>query len=115
MRCVRVVSHYDQDGIQHFTETQMGEVVADTHQTTFVLRVKGNGTRYSFYAGPSLDGMEPVADRVDGSFLGSETAGGFVGAYIGMFASGNGQTKEKYADFDTFIYEGFEQEGEQQR
>lgn len=47
-----------------------------------------------------------------GSFLGSETAGGFVGAYIGMFASGNGQTKEKYADFDTFIYEGFEPEGD---
>ena len=50
-----------------------------------------------------------------GSFLGSETAGGFVGAYIGMFASKNGQTKEKYADFEAFIYEGFEPEGEWQQ
>ena len=115
VRCIRVISDYDQAGIQHFTEAQLGEVLAAPNQSDLVLQVKGNGSRYSFHAGPAADRMDSVADWVDGSFLGSETAGGFVGAYIGLFASGNGQTKEKYADFDTFIYEGFGQEGEQQR
>jgi alpha-N-arabinofuranosidase len=112
---MQVVSHYDQAGIQHFSEAVVGEIGAVPQQTTYILQVKGNGSRYSFSAGATADEMQSVADRVDGSFLGSETAGGFVGAYIGMFASGNGQTKEKYVDFDTFIYEGFEREGEQQR
>lgn len=115
VRCMQVVSHYDQEGIQHFSETQLGEVPAESLQSDFSLRVKGTGARYSFYAGPTADRLEPVAESVDGSFLGSETAGGFVGAYIGLFASGNGQTKEKYAEFGTFSYEGFGQEGEQQR
>ena len=108
MRCILVISHYDQAGIQHFTEAQLGEVLAAPTQSDFTLQVKGKGSRYSFSAGPAADEMQSVADRVDGSFLGSETAGGFVGAYIGLFASGNGQTKEKYAEFETFIYEGFE-------
>lgn len=43
---------------------------------------------------------------VNGGFLGSETAGGFVGAYIGMFASGNGVMYDEYALFDWFVYEG---------
>lgn len=115
VRCMQVVSHYDQEGIQHFSETRLGEVPAQSLQMNFILQVKGTGARYSFYAGPTADRLDPVAESVDGSFLGSETAGGFVGAYIGLFASGNGQTKEKYAEFGTFIYEGFGQEGEQQR
>lgn len=115
VRCMQVVSHYDQEGIQHFSETRLGEVPAQSLQMNFILQVKGTGAHYSFYAGPTAELLEPIAESVDGSFLGSETAGGFVGAYIGLFASGNGQTKEKYAEFGTFIYEGFGQEGEQQR
>ena len=38
----------------------------------------------------------------DGSFLGSETAGGFVGAYVGCFVSGEGAE----AEFRNFRYEG---------
>lgn len=114
VRCVRVISHYDQAGIQHFSETVVGEIAAAPDQAEFVLQAQGNGARYSFYGGPKADHLDPVAESVDGSFLGSETAGGFVGAYIGLVASGNGQTKEKYATFDTFIYEGYEREGENQ-
>ena len=51
------------------------------------------------------DGQEQIlANKVDGSFLGSETAGGFVGAYVGMFASGNGTAYEEYVSFDWFSY-----------
>lgn len=40
---------------------------------------------------------EAVAE-CDGGFLGSETAGGFVGAYVGCFVSGEG-TQAQFADF----------------
>ena len=43
----------------------------------------------------------PVA-TTDGGFLGSETAGGFVGAYVGCFVSGEGAR----ADFRHFRYTG---------
>jgi alpha-N-arabinofuranosidase len=35
-------------------------------------------------------------------------AGGFVGAYIAMYASSNGQPGTNHADFDWFEYVGIE-------
>ena len=49
-------------------------------------------------------GETVVAENLDCSFLGAETAGGFLGTYVGMFASGNGTDYEKYAAFDWFEY-----------
>lgn len=43
-----------------------------------------------------------LASNINGGFLGSETAGGFIGAYLGMFASGNGEDMSVYAKFDWF-------------
>ena len=57
----------------------------------------------------NAEGQKTVLANVDGGFLGSETAGGYEGAYIGMFASGNGAEYDEYAAFDWFIYEGFDE------
>lgn len=38
--------------------------------------------------------------------LSSDVAGGFVGTYIGLFATSNGQASDNIADFDWFDYEG---------
>ena len=43
-----------------------------------------------------------VVAEADGSFLGSETAGGFIGAYVGCYVSGEGSQ----AAFTDFRYEG---------
>lgn len=70
-----------------------------------VLRITAKGQSNSFYVNDL-----PVAVNVDGSFMGSETCGGFVGAYIGMFASSNTNGKEnaepveQEAAFDWFTY-----------
>ena len=39
-----------------------------------------------------------IVARADGSFLGSETAGGFIGAYLGCYVSGN-RARAAFADF----------------
>lgn len=47
-----------------------------------------------------------VLAHANGGFMGSETAGGFVGAYIGVYASGNGIERTCEAVFDHFVYLG---------
>lgn len=48
---------------------------------------------------------QPLA-TADGGFMGSESCGGFVGAYIGPFATGNGSDLPDEAMFEDFRYQG---------
>jgi len=63
---------------------------------------------YSFYVGALPGTWQPVAETVDGRTLSTIVAGGFVGAYVGMYASSNGQPSENVADFDWFEYVGLD-------
>lgn len=47
-----------------------------------------------------------VLATANGGFLGSESAGGFVGAYVGPYASGNGTERTAEAAFTDFCYQG---------
>ena len=53
-----------------------------------------------------------LAENVDGRILSTPVAGGFVGAFIGMYASSNGQSGTNYADFDWFEYVGLDHRAE---
>lgn len=68
------------------------------------LQLIARGQKNTFAAIDEEGNSHVLAADLDGSFLGSETAGGFVGAYVGMFASGNGKEGENFAAFDYFIY-----------
>jgi alpha-N-arabinofuranosidase len=46
---------------------------------------------------------------VDSRILSTPVAGGFVGAYIGIYASSNGQLSTNHADFDWFEYIGLDE------
>lgn len=70
------------------------------------LAIHADGQNFSFYVGSGESDMKAVYDNLNGGFLGSETAGGFVGAYIGMFASGNGSDTGNEVTFDCFTYKG---------
>ncbi len=73
----------------------------------FYLKVEARGQNYSFYATATLGGeWELIAKNVDGRILSTPVAGGFVGAYIGMYTSSNGQPSSNHADFDWFEYKG---------
>lgn len=98
------------EGKQYFEEELKGCRKLPEDTSVFYLKMKGNYTHYSFYV--STDGVNDwkVAKAVDGSFLGSETCGGFIGAYIGLFAFAD-ETKDKYAAFRSFSYRA-EMDGE---
>lgn len=72
------------------------------------LKVEAYGQEYSFYVGTRPQTWQPVAEAVDGRILSTNVAGGFVGAYIGMYASSNGQPSGNVADFDWFEYVGLD-------
>lgn len=69
-----------------------------------VLQVDAEPTEYSFSWGTSkkrLRGLGTAPTR----FLSTEVAGGFVGTYAGLFATGHGRPAETAAYFDWFDYE----------
>jgi len=69
-----------------------------------ILGIESKWQEYRLTA-ESADGeLVILADGVNGGFMGSETAGGFIGAYIGMFATGNGVDMDRHAAFDWFTY-----------
>ena len=74
--------------------------------STFHLKVTADEQVYLFYFAENDDQWRSLADPVDGRILSTPVAGGFVGTYLGMVASSNGQQSANYADFDWFEYVG---------
>ena len=106
IECISTRLHIE-GGKQYFEEQSHGKVhFAMNKVNDWYLKIIGNETSYNFYAGNQENEMEMVAEQVDGSFLGTESSGGFIGAYIGMYASGVKETKEKYVAYDWFSYKG---------
>jgi alpha-N-arabinofuranosidase len=75
----------------------------------FYFKVEADGQAYSFYIATEPEAWQPVAEGVDGRILSTPFAGGFVGTYIGMYASSNGQPGANTADFDWFEYIGLDE------
>jgi alpha-N-arabinofuranosidase len=72
------------------------------------LKVEGHEQAYSFYVASEPGGWRLVAEDVDGRILSTPVAGGFVGTYIAMYASSNGQPSTNSADFHWFEYVGLD-------
>ena len=68
-------------------------------------RVKGSNEIYSFeYATNGKDFKE--LGRMNTRYISTETAGGFTGIMLGLYAVSGSQTSKAYADFEYFDYEG---------
>jgi alpha-N-arabinofuranosidase len=73
------------------------------------LKVEAYEQAYNFYFAEEPDKWHSLAEDVDGRILSTPVAGGFVGAFLGMYASSNGQSSANHADFDWFEYVGLDQ------
>ena len=98
--------------ITRLVKRQAGiDTIVAEHPTSgagHTMKVEAQGQDYSFYYAADGDNWQPVAEDVDGRILSTNIAGGFVGAYIGMYASSNGKTNENIADFNWFEYKSTE-------
>ncbi|QGH36554.1 family 43 glycosylhydrolase [Gracilibacillus salitolerans] len=73
------------------------------------LKVEAQGQDYTFFYTTKPFDWQVLAENVDGRILSTDLAGGFIGAYIGMYCSGNGKDTANFADFDWFEYRGLEE------
>ena len=76
------------------------------------LYVEGRPGAYSFFWGMTEREMKPLALNVDGTFLSTLVADGYVGVLMGMYISNaraERQDPDCHADFDWFRYEMVEE------
>ncbi len=79
------------------------------HTAKLYLKVEAHEQAYGFYFANKPDEWQVIAKEVDGRILSTPVAGGFVGAYIAMYASSNGQPSANHVDFDWFEYIGLDE------
>lgn len=70
------------------------------------LKVDFAADQYAFHYSTKEGAWTLLQDKVDGTFLSTRTAGGFVGVTLGMYATSEGKPSESKATFDWFDYEG---------
>ncbi|SFF16993.1 alpha-N-arabinofuranosidase [Paenibacillus algorifonticola] len=64
------------------------------------------GQSYSFFwREAGTHNWLPLGGEADGTLLSTDKAGGFTGAYMGMYAASTSAGRAHYADFDWFSYE----------
>jgi alpha-N-arabinofuranosidase len=85
-------------------ESMMAEIPLSGDQ--FYFRVEAKGQSYSLFIAIEPEAWQSVAKNLDGRILSTPVATGFIGAYIGMYASSNGAESDNHADFDWFEYQG---------
>jgi alpha-N-arabinofuranosidase len=72
------------------------------------LKIEAHEQEYSFYFANKPEEWQVLVENIDGRILSTPVAGGFVGTYIAMYASSNGQISNNHADFDWFEYVGLD-------
>lgn len=70
------------------------------------LSIRIVGQQHSFEYSHSAGETATILATTNGSALSSAVAGGFLGVWIGLFATSNGEASTSAADFDWFDYTG---------
>ncbi|MFL6051847.1 MAG: family 43 glycosylhydrolase [Actinoallomurus sp.] len=88
-----------------FDETLAEEALPDGRVR---LAIEAHDQSYEFRYATPASGWRPIGGPVDGSVLSTEVVGGFIGAFLGMYAASDGRPSTNVADFDWFEYRGLE-------
>ena len=75
-------------------------------QKKVFLKIDANRDNYSFSYALTKDRWTLLQDKLDGKFLSTQTAGGFVGCLFSMYATSSGQTSENKAIYRWLEYRG---------
>ncbi len=77
----------------------------ETNEPMF-LKIEAIGSVYNFYYAIKKNDWQILAKNVDGKFLSTKIAGGFVGSFFAMYATSNGAPTTNNATFNWFNYLG---------
>jgi alpha-N-arabinofuranosidase len=70
------------------------------------LRIDAEGELYSFKYALKPNDWILLKDKVDGTFLSTQVAGGFIGCVFGMYATSSGKETSSSASFKYLRYSG---------
>jgi len=70
------------------------------------LQIKADKDRYSFLFATKPNHWKLLKGNVDGKFLSSQTAGGFIGAVFALYATSSGKASINHASFKWLDYKG---------
>lgn len=82
------------------------EIEISTPSKTVFLKIAADKDKYSFWYGLKEDKWNLLEKDLDGKFLSTKVAGGFVGSLFGLYATSNGQSSSNTAAFNWFGYTG---------
>ncbi|HEY3402607.1 MAG TPA: glycoside hydrolase family 43 protein [Ohtaekwangia sp.] len=71
-----------------------------------LLRIDAEGEQYSFRYALKPNNWVVLKDKVDGTFLSTQVAGGFIGCVFGMYATSTGKETANSASFKFLRYNG---------
>lgn len=77
------------------------------NSTHCIFKLRADGLDYQFYIGENEDKLLPLGGKQDASVNSTNKAGGFIGPFIGMYASSNNLKSENQAIFEYFDYQPF--------
>jgi alpha-N-arabinofuranosidase len=86
----------------------MAEAECPKDETALMLSASCEHMKLSFYYGKDKNSLKCLINNMDARILSTEYAGGFVGTLAGVFASGNGNNTDNYADIIFADYRGLE-------
>jgi alpha-N-arabinofuranosidase len=70
------------------------------------VRITSKGDTYSFQVSTDAKNWTLLKDNVDGKFLSTKVAGGFIGCVYGMYATSSGEPSSNSASFSYLKYQG---------
>ena len=89
------------------TEEELTELVNQpVSGENIQLKIDFDGANYRFLYAETDGEWQVLRENVDGKFLSTEDAGGFVGTLLAMYATSSGEDSENTASFEWFRYEG---------
>lgn len=89
-----------------------GTVLAETALTRkegkkpLYLKIEFDGGKYGFYYATKEGEWQSMKENVDGTYLSTRVAGGFVGVTLGMYATSGNKPSSGTASFSWFDYQG---------
>ena len=69
-----------------------------------VMQMRNENMTLKFFYGKHKNDLKKIGDKQDASVITSKVAGGFIGAYVGMYSSSQGKPSKNLARFDWFEY-----------
>ena len=88
------------------TMTLLTQIPLSTKEKQLYLRIDAKGENYDFYYATKPNRWALMKENVDGKFLSTQVAGGFIGCVFGMYTTSSGRPTSNTASFSYLRYLG---------